>query len=85
MNRLEGAKACIQAAGQGWTSGQLRFQGSYILPPEQRAHGCVWHYVLLGERIVDEWRSKGARLPELLAFARLRPLAATLAQGKLAF
>ena len=27
VNRLEGAKACIQAAGQGWTSGQLRFQG----------------------------------------------------------
>ncbi|MDP2883076.1 MAG: hypothetical protein Q8N89_16030 [Azonexus sp.] len=27
VNRLEGAKACIQAADQGWISGQLRFQG----------------------------------------------------------
>lgn len=54
------------------------------LAPEQRDHGCAWHYVLLGERVFHEWRSKGARLPELLAFARLRPLAPGLAQGKLA-
>jgi type III restriction enzyme len=54
------------------------------LAVEQRDHGCTWHYVLLGERVFHEWRCKGAHLPELLAFARLRPLAPGLAQGKLA-
>ncbi|MGB4225357.1 MAG: DEAD/DEAH box helicase family protein [Candidatus Dechloromonas phosphoritropha] len=44
-----------------------------------------WHYVLLGERLFDEWRSKGARLPDLLDFARIRPVAGILAQGRLNF
>ena len=44
-----------------------------------------WHYVLLGERIFAEWRNKGARLPELLDFARVRPLASVISQGRLGF
>lgn len=44
-----------------------------------------WHYVLLGERLFAEWRSKGARLPELLDFARVRPLASIAVQGRLGF
>jgi type III restriction enzyme len=31
-----------------------------------------WHYVLLGENTVKEWKSKNARVTELLEFARLR-------------
>jgi type III restriction enzyme len=31
-----------------------------------------WHYVLLGETIVEEWQAKGARLADLLQYARLR-------------
>lgn len=43
------------------------------LHPSQRS-GLPWHYVLLLENAFHEWRSKGAALSELLAFARLRPL-----------
>lgn len=31
-----------------------------------------WHYVLLGETIVREWKAKNARVTELLEYARLR-------------
>ena len=44
------------------------------LPPEQR-DGLPWHYVLLGESLFRDWRSKGARLGDLLEFARVRPVA----------
>jgi type III restriction enzyme len=42
-----------------------------------------WHYVLLGESIVYEWQGKGARLSELLDYARLRPLAEASLQQRL--
>ena len=42
-----------------------------------------WHYVLLGEATFHEWRSKGARLGELLNYARVRPLADALTQRRL--
>jgi len=44
------------------------------LSDEQRG-GAPWHYVLLGEEVVLDWQAKGARLAELLDYARLRPLA----------
>ncbi len=44
------------------------------LLPEQR-DGLPWHYVLLGESLFRDWRSKGARLGDLLEFARVRPVA----------
>ena len=31
-----------------------------------------WHYLLLGENTVKEWKNKNARASELLEFARLR-------------
>jgi type III restriction enzyme len=31
-----------------------------------------WQYVILGEAAVKEWKSKNARVSELLVFARLR-------------
>jgi len=34
-----------------------------------------WHYVLLGEKTVKEWKSKNARVTDLLEFARLRSTA----------
>lgn len=53
------------------------------LPLENSGLERQWHYVLLGERLFAEWRAKGARLPELLSFARVRPLAGLGAQGRL--
>lgn len=41
------------------------------LEPEQRDNR-TWHYVLLGQDAVEEWRSKNARVSELLEYARLR-------------
>jgi type III restriction enzyme len=41
------------------------------LTPEQRS-GLDWHYVLAGEHLIDDWRGKGARMADLLAFSRLR-------------
>ncbi len=41
------------------------------LEPEQRDNR-TWHYVLLGQDAVEEWRSKNARISELLEYARLR-------------
>lgn len=52
------------------------------LLPEQR-DGREWHYVLLGESAVYEWRDKGARMAELLDYARLREVAKM--QGALSF
>lgn len=50
------------------------------LPPGE--HGDLpWHYVLLGESQFHDWRNKGARLADLLAFARVRPLALAATQG----
>ena len=42
-----------------------------------------WHYVLLAENVLVEWQAKGARLAELLDFARLRPLASASLQERL--
>ena len=44
------------------------------LAPEHREQR-QWHYVLLGEDAFRNWRSKGARLAELLRYARVRTLA----------
>ena len=52
------------------------------LPAELRG-GLPWHYVLLAEDVVYEWQGKGARLAELLDYARLRPLAEASLQGQL--
>lgn len=53
------------------------------LPPEQRA-GRTWHYALVGESLFWDWKQKGARLSELLAFSRARPALRADAQGDLA-
>ncbi|TAJ80358.1 MAG: restriction endonuclease subunit R [Gallionellaceae bacterium] len=45
--------------------------------------GMPWYYVLLGEAMFHDWRSKGARLGGLLNFARVRPLADASTQGQL--
>jgi type III restriction enzyme len=52
------------------------------LSGEQRG-GAPWHYVLLAENVVYEWQGKGARLAELLNYARLRPLASAALQQAL--
>ena len=52
------------------------------LPAGQR-NGLPWHYVLLAESVLLEWQAKGARLSELLNYARLRPLADSSSQSKL--
>ncbi len=52
------------------------------LPADMRG-GLPWHYVLLAEDVVYEWQGKGARLAELLDYARLRPLAEASLQGQL--
>ena len=52
------------------------------LSAEQRG-GAPWHYVLLAENVVLEWQAKGARLAELLDYARLRPVASALQQERL--
>ena len=51
--------------------------------PGNASRGLPWHYVLLAENVLLEWQAKGARLAELLDYARLRPLADSSAQGKL--
>lgn len=40
-----------------------------------------WHYALVNESIFEDWRNKGARLGELLAFSRIRPVTDASAQG----
>ena len=52
------------------------------LPADARG-GLPWHYVLLAENVLLQWQAKGARLAELLDYARLRPLADASAQGRL--
>jgi len=41
------------------------------LEPEERSDR-TWHYVLLGEQTVKEWKSKNATASDVLEFARLR-------------
>ena len=52
------------------------------LGPLERV-GASWHYVLLAENVVAEWQTNGARLAELLNYARLRPLANASLQERL--
>ncbi len=40
--------------------------------PEDKRDGREWHYVLLGETIVRDWKKKNARASELLDYSRLR-------------
>lgn len=40
--------------------------------PDDLRGGREWRYVLVGESVFFDWRDKGARLAELLAFARVR-------------
>lgn len=51
--------------------------------PELERSGLPWHYVLLGEDVVREWQEKGARVSELLDFARLRPVGEVSLQQRL--
>ena len=51
--------------------------------PESERDGRTWHYVLLGEDVVHEWQDKGARVSDLLDFARLRPVADATMQASL--
>lgn len=46
--------------------------------------GRVWHYALVGESLFHDWRDKGARLGELLAFSRARAAPTAQSQGGLA-
>jgi len=52
------------------------------LLPELRG-GLPWHYALVGESAFHDWRRKGARLGELLAFSRVREAPRRQAQGGL--
>ncbi len=52
------------------------------LPPYDRG-GREWHYALVNESIFADWRRKGARLPELLAFSRIRTVATAQSQRTL--
>ncbi len=47
------------------------------LPAEKR-NDREWHYVLLGEKIVREWKSKGMAASQLLEYAKLRPVTAVV-------
>ena len=51
--------------------------------PAGTRDGLPWCYVLVGEAIFHDWRGKGARLGELLNFARIRPMADIASQGRL--
>jgi type III restriction enzyme len=52
------------------------------LPAEHR-QALPWHYVLLGEALFHDWRSKGGGLAELLKFAKVRPANGAALQGNL--
>jgi type III restriction enzyme len=52
------------------------------LEPRQRGDR-QWHYAMLGESLFQDWRSKGAKLAELLEFARARPNSEKQAQMEL--
>ncbi|HUH55796.1 MAG TPA: hypothetical protein VLZ32_08700 [Rhodanobacter sp.] len=43
-----------------------------------------WHYALVGESLFHNWREKGVRIDELLAFCRVRPAPTAQSQGGLA-
>jgi type III restriction enzyme len=45
--------------------------------------GREWHYALVNESVFEDWRRKGARLGELLAFSRIRPAVGVESQGAL--
>jgi type III restriction enzyme len=53
------------------------------LPPELRG-ARPWHYALVGQSLFEDWRQKGARMGELLSFARVRPALRAESQGDLA-
>jgi type III restriction enzyme len=53
------------------------------LAPEHRS-GLEWHYVLLGEESFYGWRDKGGSIADLLAYAKLRPVADST-QARFAF
>ncbi len=84
MVRTEGALYLVETKAQQQTihpnvQRKLRAATAWCgringVSPEQRS-GLPWHYVLLAEPILLEWQAKGARLAELLDFARLRPIA----------
>ena len=40
--------------------------------PGDLRNGLEWHYALVGEDVFFEWRQRGARLADLLDFARVR-------------
>jgi type III restriction enzyme len=42
-----------------------------------------WRYALVGESLFFDWKEKGARLAELLAFSRVRPLPGAESQRSL--
>jgi type III restriction enzyme len=53
------------------------------LPPYDRG-GREWHYALVGENLFEDWRSKHARMGELLAYCRIRMVTTRADQGTLA-
>lgn len=53
------------------------------LPPASR-DGRAWHYVLLAEHVLNDWRERRGTLAELLDFARVRMSVPADGQGKLA-
>lgn len=46
--------------------------------------GREWHYALVGEAVFADWRDKHARMGDLLAYCRIRPIASGADQGTLA-
>ncbi|KPN17153.1 restriction endonuclease subunit R [Xanthomonas sp. Mitacek01] len=52
------------------------------LAPYDRG-GRVWHYALVGEDLFYDWRSKNARLDDLLSFSRIRAVVSANDQGGL--
>lgn len=52
------------------------------LSPYDRG-GREWYYALVGESLFRDWKEKGARLGELLAFSRIRPVLGAEVQGSL--
>ena len=53
------------------------------LSPYDRS-GRAWHYALVGESLFYDWRSKNARLDDLLSFSRIRPAGSAGDQAALA-
>ncbi|MCK0507183.1 hypothetical protein [Aromatoleum anaerobium] len=52
------------------------------LPPANR-DGRKWHYALLAEHVLRDWRTQQGALAELLNFARVRGSLLPEEQGKL--